>query len=360
MNKFYNPVHIEFGEGSLNFLPRYVASRKALLVTSEGFVTRGVVSELEKNNNFIKVISNIQPNPTIQEVDRIRQHLIYESFDVIVALGGGSVIDVAKAIAPYETDKNLLQLVKDGLPTSCKTKPIIAIPTTAGTGSEVTMWGTLWDKENKIKYSISDERLYCETAILDVNLHMTLPLTLTIQTGADALSHALESLWNKNTNPISQAYAYKACHLITENLVPLTKDLRNKDLREKMLLASYYAGVAFSNTQTAIAHAMSYYMTLHKNVPHGIAATFTLPSIIKEAMLDEVIKEYIYRALGETPLEKVKNLLKDLGISDKPSNYDLSNEVLDRISESVKHTNRGLNNPLDVYEIIANLKGENI
>lgn len=351
MNKFYNPVHIEFGEGSLNFLPRYVASRKALLVTSEGFVTRGVVSELEKNNNFIKVISNIQPNPTIQEVDRIRQHLIYESFDVIVALGGGSVIDVAKAIAPYETDKNLLQLVKDGLPTSCKTKPIIAIPTTAGTGSEVTMWGTLWDKENKIKYSISDERLYCETAILDVNLHMTLPLTLTIQTGADALSHALESLWNKNTNPISQAYAYKACHLITENLVPLTKDLRNKDLREKMLLASYYAGVAFSNTQTAIAHAMSYYMTLHKNVPHGIAASITLPAIIEEGMKHPNIASHLTVALGASPTKIVKELLRGVGIVKEFSTYKLNLCDWSLVLESVKDNSRGANSLIQVIDI---------
>lgn len=348
-------MHIEFGEGSLNFLPRYVASRKALLVTSEGFVTRGVVSELEKNNNFIKVISNIQPNPTIQEVDRIRQHLIYESFDVIVALGGGSVIDVAKAIAPYETDKNLLQLVKDGLPTSCKTKPIIAIPTTAGTGSEVTMWGTLWDKENKIKYSISDERLYCETAILDVNLHMTLPLTLTIQTGADALSHALESLWNKNTNPISQAYAYKACHLITENLVPLTKDLRNKDLREKMLLASYYAGVAFSNTQTAIAHAMSYYMTLHKNVPHGIAASITLPAIIEEGMKHPNIASHLTKALGKEPVLSILETLKQLAIIDQFKTYRISEDEWLKIKKSTSATSRSDNSLLSVDAVVSNI-----
>lgn len=356
MNKFLNPVHIEFGVGSMAFLPRYINGRRALLLTSEGFITRGTIKELQQNNNFVDIFSDITPNPTLQQVEEARKKLDYANFDVIIALGGGSVIDFAKAIAIHHPAYTIKKLIIEGIPIEAQIKPVIAIPTTAGTGSEVTMWGTIWDTENKVKYSISDQRLYCETAILDANLTVTLPLELTIQTGLDALSHALESLWNKNSNPISTQYASKACQLILENLTKVIRDPQNLFLREKLLLASYYAGIAFSNTQTALAHAMSYYMTLHKKIPHGVAASFTLPYLIKEGMKQPEIALRLTNALGKTPEKAVTELFDEVDITSLLAPYTFTINDWHAIQASVSTTTRGQNSLIQVDGVVNLLK----
>lgn len=355
MNNCYNPVHIEFGEGSLEFLPRFINKRRALLVTSKGFEERGVIKHLSSKNDFVRIISDVTPNPTIQSIESVRNELDYRSFDVIVALGGGSVIDFAKALAPVGNNITIEYMVKNKVPMDIEVKPIIAVPTTAGTGSEVTKWGTVWDIENKLKFSISDERLYCEYAILDVDLCMTLPKEITIQTGLDALSHAFESIWNKNANEISELYAKKAIKMILINLPDLVKDLSNKKVRENMLLASYYSGLAFSSTQTAIAHAMSYYMTLEKAIPHGIAASFTLPIIIEEGMKNKVIANRLLDICGENLREVVVDLLENLGVSKNPSFYNLTIKDWEEISLRLYETPRSANSLLNSKVIIQRL-----
>lgn len=356
MNNFYNPVQVEFGQGSIAFLSRFLKSRKALLVTSQGFVKRGVVKQLTTQNpEIMAIVDTIQPNPTIEQMLAIRQALNYANFDVIVALGGGSVIDAAKAIAPYrnDTEFNFLTALTEGLPENIAVKPIIAIPTTAGTGSEVTMWGTIWDDVNKKKYSIADSKLYCEVAILDPELHVTLPRELTIQTGLDALSHSLEALWNKNNNTVSDTYAIAAIQTIVETLPLLVNNLEDMELREKLILASYRAGLAFSNTQTALAHAMSYYMTLHKGIPHGVAASFTLPAIIEIAMDNDHVAQKLRKTLGESPQTTVEHLLAELGISIDSKDYGLLIKDWENILQSLKSTPRANNSLVNPETVIS-------
>ncbi|WP_274309198.1 phosphonoacetaldehyde reductase [Solibacillus daqui] len=357
MNKpFYNPVKIEFGRNSLEFLPRYIEGRKALLLTSKGFEERGVVASLEeKNPNIIFTISTVQPNPTIIQVEEIRKQVEYEQIEVIVALGGGSVIDVAKAVAPFANNKSLMELLINGVPNDIHILPIIAIPTTAGTGSEVTMWGTIWDDVNKKKYSIMDERLYCEAAILDPMLHITIPYDITIQTGLDALSHSLESIWNKNNKPISTIYAKRAITEILEVLPLVADDLNNIAFRERMLLASYHAGLAFSNTQTAIAHAISYYLTLEKGIPHGIAASITLPTILDVYLKDSSIKNN-YDFINEALKEKVERLFLELNISLDLNTYKINEVDIDYIEHSLRSISRAQNSVLNQLLLFSEIK----
>lgn len=356
MNNFYNPVQIEFGKGSSHFLSRFIKGRKALLLTSSGFMKRGLIAEIqEKNPGIIQVIHNIQPNPTIEQMIVLREELNYAHFDVIIALGGGSVIDAAKALAPYDDHitLNFEHILKEGLGEHINVKPIIAIPTTAGTGSEVTMWGTIWDDVNKKKYSIASPKLYCEAAILDPNLLTTLPYEMTVQTGLDALSHSLEALWNKNENSVSDLYAINAIQTIVQTLPLLAKNLADVTLREQMLLASYRAGVAFSNTQTALAHAMSYYMTLHRGIPHGIAASFTLPTIIEVAMDNDQIAAKLRMALGENPQKMIEDLLDLLRIPRSSKQYKLTNEDWQNILQSLNSTPRANNSLVSPELVIA-------
>lgn len=351
MNRFYNPVQVEFGRGSIEFLARFIKGRTALLVTSQGFAKRGLVSKLiTANTEIIHVVSNVQPNPTVNQMLEIRSTVDYSQFEVIIALGGGSVIDAAKAIAPYaENDEfDFFEALKNGLPSNIEVKPIIAIPTTAGTGSEVTMWGTIWDDVNKKKYSISDSKLYCEAAILDPELHISIPKEITLQTGLDTLSHSLETFWNKNQNAISTKYAENAIKTVFKTLPLLLDDLSNVDLREQMLLASYHAGIAFSNTQTSIAHAMSYYMTLEKNIPHGIAASITLPYIAEVYVKDNYLPENLLMHLTQ--------LFEQCGVSTKLGDYNLTIEDFDKIYSQLNSNVRAQNAALDLTELYNIIK----
>lgn len=353
MNEFYNPVHIEFGQGSISFLNRFLKGRKALLVTSQGFVKRGLVSQIQEvNPEIIQIINDVQPNPTINQALAFRSMLDYEKFDVIVALGGGSVIDMAKALAPIDSNDtfDFLDALKNGLQDSVEVKPIIAIPTTAGTGSEVTMWGTIWDDVNKKKYSIANEKLYCEAAILDAQLHISIPKEITIQTGLDTLSHSLETFWNKNKNDISTKYAEQAIKKVIEILPLLLDDLSNVTLREQMLLASYQAGIAFSNTQTSIAHAMSYYMTLEKNIPHGIAASITLPYIAEVYGKEQPLPNNL--------IQQMLALFNQCGVSIQFEDYNLTLEDFDNIFAQLKSNVRAQNAIVDLNELYKVIKNQ--
>jgi alcohol dehydrogenase class IV len=163
-----------------------------------------------------------------------------------------------------------------------------------------------------------------------------MPKDITIQTALDTLSHALESIWNKNANEITISYAIKAAKLVVENILPLSYDLENIIYRNNIMKASMYAGFAFSQTQTAIAHAMSYYITAYKKVDHGIACSFTLPLLVdsiigKYAFIDYALTE-IFEELSSY---KLRSLLNDLKISTEFSDYGITDQdVLNNLDEN--------------------------
>ena len=198
--------------------------------------------------------------------------------------------------------------------------------------------------DEKKKYSLTLPDLFCEIAIYDPILTLSVPKQITIQTGLDSLSHALESLWNKNANPITIDFSIKSAKLIMENLGNLTKDLDNIEFRSNMMKACMYAGFAISNTQTAIAHGMSYYITTHKGIDHGIACSFTLPMLV-----DNVIGEYKFidnalkEIFGELSSSKLRNLLKELDVSTEFSSYGIDDKELKKLKESLSNNPRAAN-----------------
>ena len=205
--------------------------------------------------------------------------------------------------------------------------PLIAVPTTAGTGSEVTSWATVWDTEAAKKYSLARPDLFPTDAVVDPGLMVGMPRDLTISTGLDALSHALESLWNVNANPVSTSFAVTAAREVLETLGPLAQDLGNPTLRDRMARAATMAGLAFSNTRTALAHSLSYPITLHHGVPHGIACSFTLPGVMRSviganARCDAALRE-IFGADLERGAQDLADLLTELGIADEPGTFGI-------------------------------------
>jgi len=237
----------------------------------------------------VKIVDTVGPNPELDDLQETAQRSQETYVDVIVAVGGGSVIDTAKAVGTIlattrRTGEAFFlrkHLESDGSALNGTGIPVVAVPTTAGTGSEVTPFATVWDSVNRRKYSLTGLQLFPEVALLDPLLSTSLPRDITITSGLDAISHAFEAIWNRNATPMTTLYATQALKLAMPVLERVICDPDNVCLRAEMLQASMLAGLAISNTKTALAHSMSYPITMHYGVPHGLACSFTLPAILR-------------------------------------------------------------------------------
>ena len=290
--KYYNPVKIHFNTPYESII-ECLKTDSILLITSKSFYKKGLIEVFKQKlaHRLKYVLFDILPNPELDYVQNLKKNLT--DYKEIIAFGGGSVLDVAKYFSVLGDisieDKNL-NISKNSF-----FAPIYAIATTAGTSSELTQWATLWNTPNNIKFSLSDENLYCKEAFYDLDLFLNIPKELTIYTALDALSHSIESIWNKNSNPVSTNHAIKSIELILKYLPRLKDDLHSRSLRAKMILASIHAGLAFSNTQTALAHAMSYPITMKFGISHGLACSFTIPVLlrcIKDKKIHQLLSPY--------------------------------------------------------------------
>jgi alcohol dehydrogenase class IV len=274
---YYNPVKIIETNNWLTKLNYYInelSAKNILIITTNGNRTRLGLDNLFLNAS---IFSESTSNPSFRDCQNVFNFCKNKSFDSIVAIGGGSAMDLAKVVIAHlsiQTD-NVMELIsfEGKYP---KKIPAIFIPTNHGTASEVTMWGTIWNMQEKKKFSISHPDLYPKIAILDGSLTTTLPLGLSLITTMDALSHSFESIWNKNHNKKSTEFATTSISSILINIEHLKKNTSNVSIRNKLLSSSATAGLAFSNTKTAAAHSISYPLTIYFGIPHGIASSLTL------------------------------------------------------------------------------------
>ncbi|MBM9536104.1 iron-containing alcohol dehydrogenase PsrA [Desulfobulbus alkaliphilus] len=332
---YHNPVAVTFGLGCFDRIAILVAARPYLLVTYPDAHFAVLASRLaELLGPPAGMVSDVSPDPDI--VDLARQSsgiaMLETQPEVVLALGGGSVIDSAKVLAASaEGFATVETLLDGGKPSSgWNPLPLIAVPTTAGTGSEVTCWATVWDRKASIKRSLEYPMLYPEAAVIDPHLMHSMPCALTVSTGLDALSHALESLWNRNVNSITATHAVAAARVILEALPALVADPENLDSRSRMAAASLSAGLAFSCTRTAIAHAISYPVTLRYGVPHGIACSFTLPMILDslaeiEGLTGQGLRE-IFGPDLRVGARRLADTLDQLGVGLDPADYGIDTE----------------------------------
>ena len=332
MWKYANPVQIEFGIDSFNKLPELIGARRYALVTYGEPLFDELAGRLKKTAGApVLIIRDVAPNPDYrlltEQTGRFAE--LAQQPEVIVALGGGSVIDSAKVFAAAGGDfgkvRTFLETQQGAEQLSAI--PIIAVPTTAGTGSEVTCWGTVWDEANGKKYSLARPNLYPTHAVVDPGLMLGKPKLLTVSTGLDALSHSLESLWNVNNNPVSANHAVFAARNILDALPKLVKDLGNLELRSRVAMAALFAGLAFSNTKTAIAHSLSYPITLRHGVQHGIACSFSLPMVLRSVggvggICEDSLKQ-IFGADLARGADELEDFLGLLGISSNPASYGI-------------------------------------
>jgi len=333
---FHNPVRVTFGGGALGRISGVLDGRRYVLVTYDKFRFREIATRIiAEAGEPLVVIDDVSPNPDFVGLAKscARLGTRAEAPEAIVALGGGSVIDTAKVLSASSGDFERVRryLVDHEGEGALGSVPIIAIPTTAGTGSEVTSWASVWDPIAGRKYSLSRPNLYPEHALVDPELTVGIPRMLTVSTALDALSHSLESIWNVNANPVSTNFAVVAATEILEVLPSLVTDLGSFALRSHMARAALLAGLAFSNTRTALAHSLSYPITLRYGLPHGLACSFSLPMLLQAVIGHDIeCDEGLRRIFGGDLLAGVARLagfLTDLGVSPSAEDHGVPREV---------------------------------
>lgn len=284
-----NPVHIIFGRGGrTRVLDTLSASRVLLVTTSRGrqfFEQDQMLAPLLASSEILWM-EGVKTNPGMVELQAAIDRFKYESFDAVIGFGGGSAIDSAKvlavALSPELIGTPLATLLAD--PTLLKgvrAIPLYAIPTTSGTGSEVTPFSTVWDHVKRKKYSLAGPAVFPHTAIVDPDLTDGLPQSVTLSTGLDAINQAAEAFWNRNMTPISEGFSLRALQLGFGALPRLMMNADDREAREQMSECSLLAGLAISQTRTALCHSMSYPITAHFDVPHGLACAFTMPAVLR-------------------------------------------------------------------------------
>ncbi|WP_136805660.1 1-propanol dehydrogenase PduQ [Desulfosediminicola flagellatus] len=274
MTQFYGKTKICYGEDAMDSLEQLTA-RQALIVTDHfmvktGFVDR-VKSHLDRNNIPNIVFADVESDPSLDTVTNGTRLLLQNKADLVIALGGGSPIDAAKAMI-YFAHKASDDVLKPTL---------VAIPTTSGTGSEVTDISVVTDKVKEIKIPLRDELLIPDMAILDARFTRSLPPAITAATGMDVLTHAIEAYTSRQANAFTSIYAKYAIRYVFDYLLRAYRNGDDMEARENMLLGSCMAGMAFNNSGLGITHSIAHSLGGIFHVPHGLANAVILPYVIR-------------------------------------------------------------------------------
>jgi len=281
---YIQPVEIRMQTGGLRALGGILAERgyeRGILVC-DPFFAGGLADRVIgcANGRITGVYSGVTPNPRVREVDACAKALRDAGAQFAVALGGGSAMDCAKAAcAIARTGESAALFHTGGVKLPGDSIPLIAAPTTAGTGSEVTMVAVLTDDEKGVKAPLGHPSLFPKLALIDPELTLSLPPKATASTALDALSHALEGFWSRGHQPICDALALHAARKVFENLPKALADGGDITAREALSEASVIAGLAFALPKTAASHAISFPLTNVYGLPHGEACAFTLDSL---------------------------------------------------------------------------------
>lgn len=324
---FHNPVQVRFGTGSRKELQSRLTDKHVLIVTtSRGrrqFEADALLAAALASVASVSWVDDVSQNPGLLETQRAIDKLSGMHIDVVLAFGGGSAMDVAKALAAalacQGIGRDLETLIADPAQHLTSAVPIIALPTTAGTGSEVTPFATIWNHQARKKLSLSSVHLFPEMAIVDPELTFSLPGEATFSTGLDALNQAFEAVWNRHSSPITRGFAGRAIRLALEGLPRLHKSLDDQEAREMLAQASLLAGLSISHTRTAICHAMSYPLTAHFGLAHGWACAVTMGAVAREVFekkqeIFETIAPLAGYAAGVDLLAALEAVLETLSV----------------------------------------------
>ena len=345
-----------FGAGSRAVLADEIRKRglkKVFVVTDKDLVRFGVVAKvtdmLDVEKIEYNIFSDIKQNPTVVQVKEGVKAFIQSGFDVIVAIGGGSSIDTAKAIGIIVANPEFSDVVSlEGVAnTKNKSVPIIALPTTAGTAAEVTINYVITDEENVKKMVCVDPNDIPVLSIVDAELMLSLPPGLTAATGMDALTHAIEGYITKGAWEMSDMFELKAIEMIAKHLPIVVENPSDVVARDGMAVAQYIAGMGFSNVGLGLVHGMAHPLGAYYDIPHGVANALLLPVVMQynaESSIDKYVD--IARAMGvkvdnlspqkaaQAAVDAVKSLATRVGIPERLRDLNVKEEDLERLAKS--------------------------
>lgn len=333
--------------GSVKSIPDVLIKNhcsRVLIVTDEGIRKAGLTKRLQKslsdNNIPYSIYDKTVPNPTTANVAEARDMYVSEGCSAIIGFGGGSSMDCAKALGVCIARPNAsLARMKGILKVYKKLPLLIAVPTTAGTGSETTLAAVITDAETRHKYAINDFPLIPRYAVLDPKVTVSLPPFITATTGMDALTHAIEAYIGRSTTPGTRKDALAAVKLIFENLDNAYLDGSNIEARRNMMKASFYAGCAFTKSYVGYVHAVAHSLGGEYNVPHGLANSILLPLVLE--------------AYGETVHKKLARLAVEIGIAGKNTpEEEAASDFIQAIKEMKKR--------FQISDAIGEIKEEDI
>jgi alcohol dehydrogenase len=288
--EFYNPVKIVAGNKALENIPFELSrlyAKRPIIITDKGIVKAGllkiVIKAFRDSDIVIGAIYDDTPrDSSIDVVNEIPRIYRGNQCDSLIAVGGGSVIDTAKGaniVISEETDDIAKFMGAERL--AKPQRPLIVVPTSVGTGSEVTWVAVIYDPAENVKMAFASSFLFPKVAVLDPRMTSSLPPNLTAATGMDALAHAVEAYSCLQKNPLSDAYAISAIRLINENLVKAVENGKDKDARFAMANAAVMAGAAFSNSMVGAVHGIGHACGGVAHIPHGVAMAILLPVVME-------------------------------------------------------------------------------
>ena len=329
------------GPGAIRKLPEFIKSKglsKVLIVTDKGLMgihlLDSLFEELDKAGVEYVVYDGTQPNPSIENIEDARQLYVDNNCQGVIAFGGGSPMDCAKAAAARVTNPKIsVRKMRGVLKLHHKLPPFFAVHTTAGTGSETTLAAVVTDTATHEKNAINDIRLKPRFAVLDPELTVGLPPHITSTTGMDALTHAVEAYIGKSNVKSTEAYAEKATKMIFENIEKAYNDGKDIVARDNMLKASFYAGQAFTRAYVGYVHAIAHNLGGQYGVPHGLANAVILP--------------YVLEYYGETAHKRLAKLAAIAGV--KTDGTD--KEKAEAFIEAIKTLNKNMNIP-DGFDMV--------
>jgi len=364
---YREPVVLKNNEEVANVLKENEI-QNILLVTDKGLskldLYTPLVETLKKNNLNVFVYDETVPNPTTDNVDSALKIYKDKNCSAIIGFGGGSPIDCAKAVgALIANPSKTLSQMKGVLKVRKKTPLIIAVPTTAGTGSETTIASVITDSKTRHKYAISDFPLIPSYALLDASLTLGLPKSITATTALDALTHAIEAYIGRSTTKQTRKYALMAIKDIYQNLPVAYEHGKNKEAREKLLIAAYNAGLAFTKSYVGNIHAIAHTLGGKYNTPHGLANAVILPYMLEYygKTIHKKLREIgIYIGIldesvspedgAKFVIKKIKNLCEEVGI---PKSIP---EIEEKDIQSLARTAEKEANPLYPVPVIMSKK----
>jgi alcohol dehydrogenase len=372
---FEAPTTITFGAGALGQLGQVVGplGRRPLVVTDPGIAASGILQQvldaLAAVAAAVETFSDVEANPSSETVERAAEAYRRADCDCLVAAGGGSAMDVAKVAAALVSHGGRVRDYEGVGKVPGPTVPVVAVPTTAGTGSEVSLFAVITDRERKIKMVVGSPHILPAAAVCDPLLTLSMSQPLTAATGIDALVHGIECYINTVVNPPAKALALESIRLIGRSLRTAYAHGRDLQARYDMLLASTIAALAFTRTRLGNVHAMALPLGAHFDVPHGVATGLLLPYVMEwnliactatypqiAAALGEATDGLSSRAASEVAVEAVRQLAADIAIPERLRDLGVTRDAIGVLADdSMKSGNIAVNPRLTRREDIVHL-----